>query len=219
MTDINEHSIKRIVVGYTLDSVIEAHNQAQNVENNVVFYSTGTLGEPLDKYNDFISYDDAKRLSVILPDLEFDEFPGCDFLYIPYEKLKFKNSHNGLITLPFNKLSFDDVEEWKAVRDGYLDEHVQAIFKDMSNSPTRLITMFKQYLKNPRGFAFWRKVCMTYPESSKRLWIDCMHYVANCIIAHEPRFIYESPRKLRTVLMLPFGAMLMFYIKWKAKRS
>jgi len=80
-------------------------------------------------------------------------------------------------------------------------------------------TMFKQYLKNPRGFAFWRKVCMTYPESSKRLWIDCMHYVANCIIAHEPRFIYESPRKLRTVLMLPFGAMLMFYIKWKAKRS
>ena len=78
MTDINEHSIKRIVVGYTLDSVIEAHNQAQNVENSVVFYSTGVLGEPLDKYNDFISYDDAKRLSVILPDLEFDEFAGCD---------------------------------------------------------------------------------------------------------------------------------------------
>jgi len=150
MTDIKEHSIKRIVVGYTLDSVIEAHNQAQNVENEVVFYNTGTLGEPLDKYNDFISYDDAKRLSVILPDLEFDEFHGCDYLYIPYEKLKFKNSHNGLITLPFNKLSFDDIEEWKAVRDGYLDEHVQAILKDMSNSPTRLITMFKQYL--PKWF-------------------------------------------------------------------
>ena len=39
MTDIKEHSVKRIVVGYTLDSVIEAHNQAQNVENKVVFYN------------------------------------------------------------------------------------------------------------------------------------------------------------------------------------
>lgn len=78
-------------------------------------------------------------------------------------------------------------------------------------------TMFKQYLKNPKGFAFWRKVCMTYPESSKRLWIDCMHYVANCLIAHQPKFIYESPCKLRTILMLPFGAMLMLYIKRKAK--
>ena len=26
-------------------------------------------------------------------------------------------------------------------------------------------TMYKQYLKNPRGFAFWRKICMQYPES------------------------------------------------------
>ena len=88
MTDIKEHSVKRIVVGYTLDSVIEAHNQAQNVENKVVFYNTGTLGEPLDKYNDFISYDDAKRLSVILPDLEFDEFHGCDCLYIRKTKVQ-----------------------------------------------------------------------------------------------------------------------------------
>ena len=26
-------------------------------------------------------------------------------------------------------------------------------------------TMWKQYLKNPKGFAFWRKICMRYPES------------------------------------------------------
>lgn len=28
-------------------------------------------------------------------------------------------------------------------------------------------TMWKQYLKNPKGFAFWRKICMRYPESKK----------------------------------------------------
>ncbi len=80
-------------------------------------------------------------------------------------------------------------------------------------------TMFKQYLKNPKGFAFWRKICMTYPESSKRLWMDCMHYVANCLIARQSGFIKESPRKFRTILMFPLGCLLTLYIRQKAKRS
>lgn len=35
-------------------------------------------------------------------------------------------------------------------------------------------TMWKQYVQNPKGFAFWRKICMQYPETRKRLWIDCI---------------------------------------------
>lgn len=31
-------------------------------------------------------------------------------------------------------------------------------------------TMWKQYVKNPKGFAFWRKVSMQYPESKKDYW-------------------------------------------------
>lgn len=161
MADINEHCVKRIVVGYTLDAVIEAHDQSQNERDEVSFYSTGKLAEPLDKYNDFISYEDVKRLNAILPELEFDEFRRCDFMYIPYEQLKFKNSHNGLIPLPFNKISFDDLDEWTSVREGYFDEHVQEIIRDQSNSPTRLITMFKQWL--PKWFvdSVIRNVCNT----------------------------------------------------------
>lgn len=78
-------------------------------------------------------------------------------------------------------------------------------------------TMYKQYLKNPRGFAFWRKICMQYPMSSKRLLVDCMHYVSSSLISGNRRFIQESPRKLLTVLMVPCGVLWTFYVKYKAR--
>lgn len=78
-------------------------------------------------------------------------------------------------------------------------------------------TMWKQYLRNPRGFAFWRKVCMRYPQSGKRLVVDCIHYVAESIISGNRSFIAESPRKLLSVLAIPFGIVLAAYIKHKAR--
>lgn len=78
-------------------------------------------------------------------------------------------------------------------------------------------TMWKQYLKNPKGFAFWRKVCMTYPESKKRLIIDNIHYVSSSILAKNKSFIKESPTKFLTVIAIPFGIGLSYYIKFKAK--
>lgn len=77
-------------------------------------------------------------------------------------------------------------------------------------------TMWKQYVKNPRGFAFWRKVCMEYPESRKRLWVDCVHYVAESILARDFHFLDTSPQKGMTVLALPVGVALCGYIKYKA---
>lgn len=76
-------------------------------------------------------------------------------------------------------------------------------------------TMFKQYLKYPKGFAFWRKVCMKYPESLKRIPVDCMHYVSSSLISGNKHYIKESPRKVMTVLMIPAGYLLTWYIKKK----
>ena len=78
-------------------------------------------------------------------------------------------------------------------------------------------TMWKQYLKNPRGFAFWRKVCMQYPEGWKRLIVDCIHYCSSSQIAHTREYIRESPRKALTVLCTPAGWALTKYIRKKAK--
>lgn len=79
-------------------------------------------------------------------------------------------------------------------------------------------TMWKQYLKNPRGFAFWRKVCMQYPTTTRRLWIDCIHYVSESIIAGEEHYIREAPKRLMVLLALPFGKALAVYTKKRAKK-
>ena len=79
-------------------------------------------------------------------------------------------------------------------------------------------SMFKQYLNNPKGFAFWRIVRMQYPESKKRLLIDNVHYVSSSILAKNKHFIKESPTKLMTTLAIPFGIALAFYIKLKVKK-
>ena len=73
-------------------------------------------------------------------------------------------------------------------------------------------SMYKQYINNPKGFAFWRKICMQYPESKKRVFIDCIHYVSSSIIARNSKFIKESPLKVKTVLAIPFGILLTLYI-------
>lgn len=78
-------------------------------------------------------------------------------------------------------------------------------------------TMWKQYVKYPEGFAFWRKVCMQYPESKKRLLVDCIHYVSNSIMAKNKRFIKGSPRPILTVLTVPFGMVLYCITRFKAR--
>lgn len=75
--------------------------------------------------------------------------------------------------------------------------------------------MLRQYRNNPKGFAFWRKIRMIYPDSKKRMVVDCIHYVSSSLLAKNNKFIKESPKKFLTVLSLPAGFMLMQYIKHK----
>lgn len=79
-------------------------------------------------------------------------------------------------------------------------------------------TMWKQYLRNPKGFAFWRKVCMEHPESVKRLIIDCIHYCSSSFIAKNGKYISQSPKKLLTGLCTPLGFVMTIYIKRKANK-
>ena len=80
-------------------------------------------------------------------------------------------------------------------------------------------TMWKQYLQNPRGFAFLRKVAMQYPTSMKRLIIDCIHYCSSSQIAKNKNYIQESPRKILTILCTPLGWGLTMLIRMKTLGS
>ena len=74
------------------------------------------------------------------------------------------------------------------------------------------LNMYKQYIKNPKGFAFYRKVCMKYQPKLKRKFIECIHYVSSCYFYGETNIVKQSPLKMMTVLAYPFGIMLSKYI-------
>lgn len=79
--------------------------------------------------------------------------------------------------------------------------------------------MWKEYLRSPKGFAFYRAVCMQYPETSKRLVIDCVHYCSHSLIARNIHYIKESPCKLLTVACTIPGAVLAMITKKKAQKG
>lgn len=77
--------------------------------------------------------------------------------------------------------------------------------------------MLKQYYKNPKGFAFIRKVDMKYNQTWKENMKTCIHYVSSSLISRNKHFISESPKKGMTVLAIPFGWILTLYIKKKVR--
>lgn len=53
------------------------------------------------------------------------------------------------------------------------------------------LNMYRQYIRNPRGFAFIRKSSMQLAPTSQRRFIEAMHYVADSLLARNPHF-YRS---------------------------
>ena len=80
-------------------------------------------------------------------------------------------------------------------------------------------SMFRSYIRNPKGFAYNRRIMMQYPISRKRLVVETIHYVSSSIIGKNRNFIRESPRKALTVLMIPAGWCLTQYIRYKANKT
>ncbi len=80
-------------------------------------------------------------------------------------------------------------------------------------------SMYGQYWRNPRGFAFFRKTEMLCTRSFKRKFMVCIHYVSSSIRARNKVFLRESPCKLLTLLAIPLGIGLYFYIKRKVKQQ
>ena len=80
-------------------------------------------------------------------------------------------------------------------------------------------TIWKQYAKNPRGFLYWRQLCLTYPAAATRTVLDSIHYDAACFLAKEPALMLRSPKKVLTMLCTPLGAGLSVLIRLMAART
>lgn len=81
------------------------------------------------------------------------------------------------------------------------------------------MNMYRQWWRNPKGFAFFRKTEMVHAPRLKRRFISCIHYVASSIIAGNGNFLNESPRKFMTFCAIPFGVAWYLVIKHKVKHN
>lgn len=80
-------------------------------------------------------------------------------------------------------------------------------------------SILRQYRSSPRSFAETRKLYLSFPDTSVAFrFRHCIHYVSSSIFAGNIHFLRESPRKLLTLLALPFGAALWVYICLKTRR-
>jgi len=78
-------------------------------------------------------------------------------------------------------------------------------------------SIIKQYRKNPKGFAFSRKSRMLLAKTFKDKFKNAIHYVSSSLFIRNKDFLRESPKKGSTLLAIPFGILLYFYIKFKTK--
>ena len=76
-------------------------------------------------------------------------------------------------------------------------------------------SIFRQYRQSPKGFMYARIIRMKYAGSFKGKATGAIHYISSCIFAREKHFLKKSPKKLLTVLMIPFGVLLNIYIRIK----
>lgn len=79
--------------------------------------------------------------------------------------------------------------------------------------------MLRQYYRNPKGFAFMRKVHMKYDKGFLKKFKTCVHYVSSSFISKNKSFIKESPKKGMTVLATPFGFALYLLILYNNREG
>lgn len=81
------------------------------------------------------------------------------------------------------------------------------------------LNMNNQYKKNPKGFSFFRKVAMEHAPNFREEFRESIHYVSSNLMTKNFRFLLESPRFFTTLLSIPLGIILYFYIQKTNKHS
>ena len=76
--------------------------------------------------------------------------------------------------------------------------------------------MWKQRVRNSKGFAFHKSICMKYPAGIKKLIKDTILYIAFSKLSNNQEYVRESPRKLLTILLIPLGLCMYVIIKKKS---
>lgn len=79
---------------------------------------------------------------------------------------------------------------------------------------------FNQYYSSPNSFAETRKLYLSLPGANMKFYMkEAIHYVSSCLIAKRNNLIKNSPRRVVTFFMYPFGVGLTIFIKIMVKNN
>lgn len=78
--------------------------------------------------------------------------------------------------------------------------------------------ILKQFVDSPRSFAELRKLNMSLDRVTPVfVFKNAIHYVSSAIIAKKKDWYSDSPKKLYTLLAIPFGVVLSIYLRIKTR--
>jgi hypothetical protein len=78
------------------------------------------------------------------------------------------------------------------------------------------LNMYKQYYKNPKGFAYSRLFTIPNMYDFKDSFIQVIHFVAETLLSKGK--LFSNNYKLKVFFALPFGLALYFYIVYRNKK-
>lgn len=80
--------------------------------------------------------------------------------------------------------------------------------------------IWKQYRNSPNSFAETRKLYLSFKDTPLKFRIKhSVHYVSSSVLSKKRGFVQESPRKLLTVLAIPFGFIFSLLTRYKSKHK
>ena len=81
------------------------------------------------------------------------------------------------------------------------------------------LNMYRQYIRNPQGFAFIRRQSMVLAPTAKRRFVEAVHYVSSSLMLRNRHFLQESPRPWLVLSAVPLGVLWYAYIRWKTRNT
>lgn len=79
--------------------------------------------------------------------------------------------------------------------------------------------IYKQYVNSPRSFSELRRLLMSRKDVSLLFkFRQAIHYVSSEIICRNRNWLNDSPQKVLTILAIPLGVLLYFYINYRVSR-
>ena len=98
-----------------------------------------------------------------------------------------------------------------------LNENLCIVEYQQDDSMSRGI--YRQYLNSPRSFAKLRLLEMNLKRNIfKHKFRSAIHYVSSCLISKDRDWLRNASNKCLVLLAAPFGVILSYYIKTKAKK-